>query len=113
MGAASAAQRRNAFRHLVPTPQRFYPCELRAFATNIAPRKSQLTGLSASLASSIGIAVIVYASTNIDDLLILAVFFADPRVHVGAVVAGRFIGLAALVLASGAAALLALVIPAE
>jgi cadmium resistance protein CadD (predicted permease) len=67
--------------------------------------------MSGAAASAAGIGVVVYASTNIDDLLILAVFFADPRVHVAAVVAGRFIGLAALVLASSAAALLALAIP--
>jgi cadmium resistance protein CadD (predicted permease) len=66
-----------------------------------------------SIASQIGIAALVYASTNLDDLLILAVFFADPRVRVGAVVAGRFIALAVLVLASGAAALLALAVPEE
>ena len=69
--------------------------------------------MSSSFASAISIAFLVYASTNIDDLLVLAVFFADPRVRVGAVIAGRFIGLAALVLASVAAALLALAIPAE
>jgi len=67
--------------------------------------------MSGAAASAAGIGVVVYASTNIDDLLILAVFFADPRVHVAAVIAGRFIGLAALVLASAAAALLALAIP--
>ena len=60
-----------------------------------------------------GIAVVVYASTNIDDLLVLAVFFADPHMRISAVVAGRYIGLAALVLGSAAAALLALAIPAE
>lgn len=69
--------------------------------------------MSGSLASVAGIATVVYASTNIDDLLVLAVFFADPRVRVAAVVAGRFIGLAALVLISGAAALLALALPPE
>ena len=57
--------------------------------------------------------MVVYATTNIDDLLILAVFFADPRVRVSAVVAGRFMGTAALVIVSGAAALLALELPAE
>jgi cadmium resistance protein CadD (predicted permease) len=67
--------------------------------------------MSGAAASAAGIGVVVYVSTNIDDLLLLAVFFADPRVHVAAVIAGRFIGLAALVLASAAAALLALAIP--
>jgi cadmium resistance protein CadD (predicted permease) len=64
-------------------------------------------------ASAIAIAVAVYASTNVDDLLVLAVFFANPRVRVSAVIAGRYVGLAALVLGSAAAALLALAIPPE
>jgi len=64
--------------------------------------------MSVSLLSAAGIAVLVYASTNIDDLLILAVFFADPRARIGAVIAGRFIGLAVLVLVSAGAALLAM-----
>jgi cadmium resistance protein CadD (predicted permease) len=69
--------------------------------------------VSADLLPAMAIAVAVYASTNIDDLLILAVFFADPQVRVGAVVAGRFLGLAVLVLASAAAALLAMAVPGE
>jgi hypothetical protein len=69
--------------------------------------------VSADLLPAIGIAIAVYASTNIDDLLILAVFFADPRVRISAVVAGRFLGLAVLVLASATAALLAMAVPGE
>ena len=69
--------------------------------------------MSADLLPAIGIAIAVYASTNIDDLLILAVFFADPQVRIGAVVAGRFLGLAVLVLASATAALLAMAVPGE
>jgi cadmium resistance protein CadD (predicted permease) len=65
------------------------------------------------IASHIGIAALVYTSTNLDDLLILAVFFADSRVRAGAVVAGRFCALAVLVVASGAAALLAFAVPQE
>ena len=67
----------------------------------------------ASLVSIVTIGTLVYAATNIDDLFVLAVFFADPRIRVGAIIAGRFLGLAALVLASLAAALLALAIPAQ
>jgi cadmium resistance protein CadD (predicted permease) len=69
--------------------------------------------MTESVISLIGIAAVVYALTDIDDLLLLAVFFADPRVRVGAVVVGRLLGTAALVLASGAAALLALAVPPE
>ncbi len=69
--------------------------------------------MSAALLADIGIAIAVYASTNIDDLLILAVFFANPQVRAGAVVAGHFLGLAVLVLASAGAAMLALAVPGE
>jgi len=66
----------------------------------------------ASLVSIVTIGTLVYAATNIDDLLVLAVFFADPGIRVGAIIAGRFLGLAALLLASLAAALFALALPA-
>jgi cadmium resistance protein CadD (predicted permease) len=69
--------------------------------------------LTSSIPSVIAIAVVVYGSTNIDDLLVLAVFFADPRARVSAVIAGRYVGLVALVIGSAAAALLALAIPDE
>jgi len=68
---------------------------------------------SGTVLSAILVAVAVYASTNIDDLLVLAVFFADPRVRIGAVIAGRYLGLAALVVGSATAALLALAIPPQ
>lgn len=73
----------------------------------------KLGELSGSLTSAIALGLIVYASTNVDDLLVLAVFFADARARVGAVVAGRFIGLAVLVIASVAATLLALAVSPE
>jgi cadmium resistance protein CadD (predicted permease) len=69
--------------------------------------------LSDSVPAAIAIAVVVYASTNFDDLLVLAVFFADPGARVGAIVCGRYLGLAALAIGSAAAALLALAIPGE
>jgi cadmium resistance protein CadD (predicted permease) len=69
--------------------------------------------LSGSIASAMAVAVAVYVSTNTDDLLVLAVFFADPRMRVSAVIAGRYVGLAALVGGSAGAALLALAIPPE
>ena len=66
--------------------------------------------LGGTLFSASVIAVTVYALTNIDDLLLLAVFFADPAVRIGAVVAGRYLGLLLLLAVSVAAALLALAI---
>ena len=65
-----------------------------------------------SLFETLGIGILVFASTNIDDLLVVAAFFADPQVRNRFVVAGQFLGIGALVLGSAVAALLALSIPA-
>ncbi len=61
--------------------------------------------------ATVGIGIGVFASTNVDDLLLLAAFFADRRWRTGAVVAGQFLGIAALTAASATAALLAFVVP--
>jgi cadmium resistance protein CadD (predicted permease) len=58
-----------------------------------------------------GLAVAVFASTNVDDLLILSLLFADPGLAGWQVVAGQFLGIAALTAASILCAALALVIP--
>ncbi len=64
-----------------------------------------------SLVSTVGIGTAVFSATNIDDLLVVAAFFADPRLRQRFVVVGQFLGIGALVLASALAALLALAIP--
>ncbi len=57
-----------------------------------------------------GVAVALFASTNVDDVLVLIGFFSDPRYRPRQIVAGQFLGIAALVLASLAGALLSLVV---
>ena len=64
-----------------------------------------------SLASTLGIGAVVFAVTNIDDVILVAAFFADRRIRRWAIVAGQFLGIGALVLASALAALLALAVP--
>jgi cadmium resistance protein CadD (predicted permease) len=59
----------------------------------------------------IGLAIVIFASTNIDDVFVLLGFFADPQFSVRDVVAGQYIGLAALFMASLVAALISLAIP--
>jgi cadmium resistance protein CadD (predicted permease) len=46
---------------------------------------------------TLAIALAAFASTNIDDLLILSVFFANRRFHPWQVVVGQYMGLGALV----------------
>jgi len=65
-----------------------------------------------SLISDLGIGIVVFASTNIDDIFLLAAFFADPRLRARSIVIGQYLGIGALVLVSALAALLALAFPA-
>jgi cadmium resistance protein CadD (predicted permease) len=64
-----------------------------------------------SLISDLGVAIVVFASTNIDDIFLLAAFFANPLLHHRSIVAGQYLGIGALVLASALVALLALAVP--
>lgn len=63
------------------------------------------------LASELVTAIVVFASTNIDDLFLLAAFFADPRMRCHAIVFGQYAGIGVLFAVSAGAALLALVFP--
>jgi cadmium resistance protein CadD (predicted permease) len=53
----------------------------------------------------------VFATTNVDDIVLLALFFADRRLRPRSVVIGQFAGIGVLTLASAVAALLALAVP--
>jgi cadmium resistance protein CadD (predicted permease) len=66
--------------------------------------------MAASLAL-LGISATVFVSTNIDDIFLLAAFFADPHLRARAIVAGQFLGIGVLVLGSTLASVAALAIP--
>ncbi len=53
----------------------------------------------------------VFVTTDIDDLVLLTAFFGDTRLRRGAIVSGQFIGIAALLAVSAAAAFASLVVP--
>ena len=59
----------------------------------------------------VGVGIVVFASTNLDDVFLLAAFFADPRLPARSVVSGQFLGIGALVAGSAAAAWAALAVP--
>jgi cadmium resistance protein CadD (predicted permease) len=61
--------------------------------------------------TAIALGIALFVATNLDDIFILLVFYADPRFRPGSIVAGTYLGMAALVLISAVAALVALVIP--
>jgi len=63
------------------------------------------------LISTILVAVVVFVSTNIDDIFLLSAFFAEPRLATRSVVAGQLCGIGVLVVASAVAALGAIAIP--
>lgn len=55
--------------------------------------------------------LLTFASTNIDDLFILALFFGNRRFREGQVIGGQLLGIGALIAASLAASLLGLLVP--
>ncbi|HEY4328176.1 MAG TPA: cadmium resistance transporter [Phycisphaerae bacterium] len=65
------------------------------------------------LLSSILVAMVIFASTDLDSVVMLTVFFADPTMRARAVVMGQFLGNGALVLVSVVSGVLALSVPPE
>lgn len=63
------------------------------------------------LLPTLGVGIVAFASTNIDDIFILSAFFMDRRLARSSIIIGQFVGMAILVGVSSAAALLALTIP--
>lgn len=59
------------------------------------------------------VGIMLFVSTNVDDIFLTMAFFADPRLDPRAVVAGKYAGIATLVAASTAAAACALAVPPE
>ena len=59
-----------------------------------------------------GVAIVVFASTNVDDISVLLGFFADRKFRAKQVVIGQYLGIAALYGVSVLASFLVLVIPA-
>lgn len=57
-----------------------------------------------------GLAAIVFATTNVDDIFVLVGFFADPKFRARHVVTGQYLGIAALYGVSVVVSLLALVV---
>ncbi|WP_037060997.1 cadmium resistance transporter [Pseudoxanthomonas suwonensis] len=61
--------------------------------------------------ASFAAAAVVFAATNIDDIVILATFFGTPGLRRHAIVIGQFLGIGAITLVSVGAAHLALRVP--
>jgi cadmium resistance protein CadD (predicted permease) len=65
------------------------------------------------LVSILAIAIAAFASTNIDDLLLLSSLFVDAEFQTLSVIVGQFLGMSLLVLISILAALFTITIPRE
>ena len=65
-----------------------------------------------NLAASLGLGVVAFASTNLDDIFVLLSFLVDPRFRLRYVAIGQYLGIGVLVLVSIAASLISLVLPA-
>jgi cadmium resistance protein CadD (predicted permease) len=64
-----------------------------------------------SLLALIGMAIVLFASTNVDDVFVLVGFLAEKRIRTRDTVLGQYIGITILFSASVAASLLTFVIP--
>jgi cadmium resistance protein CadD (predicted permease) len=64
-----------------------------------------------SLVALLGLAIALFASTNVDDLFVLLGLFSDPKLSTRDIVVGQYAGIATLFGLSIAASLLSLVIP--
>jgi cadmium resistance protein CadD (predicted permease) len=56
----------------------------------------------------LGLAIVAFASTNVDDIFVLVGFFADSRLRARNIVIGQYLGIGALVVVSIAASLISL-----
>jgi cadmium resistance protein CadD (predicted permease) len=65
----------------------------------------------AELLQTIGIAVVMFAATNADDLVLLTMFFAQPGCRPSQVVLGQLAGIGSLVAISYTLSMLALAVP--
>lgn len=63
--------------------------------------------------SDVGLAVVLFVSSNIDDVFVLLSFLSDPKFRTRQVVIGQYLGIAALVLVSLLASLVSLVFALE
>jgi cadmium resistance protein CadD (predicted permease) len=67
--------------------------------------------MTSSVFFVLGVGIVVFASTNMDDIFLVSAFFADPHSATRSVVLGQIAGIGALVAASALAALAAIAVP--
>jgi cadmium resistance protein CadD (predicted permease) len=63
------------------------------------------------VASLIGIGVVAFVAINIDDIVVLMVFFLSSTFHASNIVIGQYLGIGSLIAISALGSLIALVVP--
>jgi cadmium resistance protein CadD (predicted permease) len=69
--------------------------------------------MDVGMLETVAIGIVLFVTTNIDDIFLTMAFFADPGLDRRAVVVGKFLGIGVLVAASIAAAVCAVAVPPE
>jgi type IV secretory pathway TrbL component len=68
--------------------------------------------MDTSMLETVALGIVLFVTTNLDDIFLTMAFFADPGLDRRAVVVGKFLGIGLLVAASVAAAALAVAVAA-
>jgi cadmium resistance protein CadD (predicted permease) len=92
-----------------------FPATLSSVSPSISSARNnhKITQRVASLLTLIGLAIVAFASTNVDDVFVLVSFLADKQFRARDVVIGQYAGVGALYATSGVAALVSLMIPSQ
>jgi cadmium resistance protein CadD (predicted permease) len=72
---------------------------------------STIGGFTVDVVGTVALAMVVFASTNIDDILVLLMFYADPHIRSRDITIGQYVGVGALILLSLIATAATLAIP--
>lgn len=75
------------------------------------PARLVMAMIHANFGATLFSAFSAFTATNIDEIVLLALFFANPRMRPPAVAAGHFLGIAALITLSVVAGLAAMAVP--
>ncbi len=67
--------------------------------------------MAADFVSLIGIGAVAFVATNIDDIVVLMVFFSNSVLHASNIVIGQYLGIGSLIAISALDSLIALVVP--
>ena len=82
---------------------------------SVLPKMSNIPDLQSlwEIISLVGLAIVVFISTNVDDIFILLGFFSDPAFRPRQIIAGQYLGVGTLFFISVLGSLVSLVLAPE